>query len=123
MKVIAEAGEKKGCLLIQFPPSVTFNAAVHVNLLLETVVNDEHIKGWRVCVEFRHPSWHCEDTFSLLIRTEPVLCCTTRTVMVCNCPIVKQILFICDFMVPMVITGVVMKMIFYRNIVHIFGNG
>lgn len=66
LKVIAEAGEKKGCLLIQFPPSVTFNAAVHVNLLLETVVNDEHIKGWRVCVEFRHPSWHCEDTFSLL---------------------------------------------------------
>lgn len=66
LKVIAAAGDKKGCLLIQFPPSVTINAVMHVNLLLETVLNDEYSKGWRVCVEFRHPSWYREDTFSML---------------------------------------------------------
>lgn len=66
LKVIAAAGEKKGCLLIQLPPSVTFNAALQVNLLLETVVNNEYSKGWRVCVEFRHLSWYREDTFTML---------------------------------------------------------
>ena len=36
-------------------------------------------RGWRqrVAVEFRHPSWHCEEVFGLLARHQAAYCVTS----------------------------------------------
>ncbi|WP_235212271.1 DUF72 domain-containing protein [Sphingobacterium sp. ML3W] len=66
MEAIAAVGEKKGCLLIQLPPSAHFDALLPLNRLLETIVGLPQSKGWRICVEFRHPSWYRAETMQLL---------------------------------------------------------
>lgn len=59
MSVIEEAGEHKGCLLIQFPPSLTIERFSQVESLLSL------INGWKVALEFRHPSWYISETYEL----------------------------------------------------------
>ena len=53
-------GPKRGVLLVQLPPSATFD---HLRLayFLERVPS-----GLRVCMEFRNPTWLQDSTFTLL---------------------------------------------------------
>ncbi|UYQ95442.1 DUF72 domain-containing protein [Chitinophaga horti] len=62
MNVIDGAGSKKGSLLIQFPPSTTVDAFGQLEALLDTI--GDH-RGWRVALEFRHPSWYIGETYEL----------------------------------------------------------
>ncbi len=62
MEVIALPEENKGCLLVQFPPSLQVNALPQLKELLK-VLNDF---DWRVAVEFRHNSWYNDNVFELL---------------------------------------------------------
>jgi uncharacterized protein YecE (DUF72 family) len=66
METIAHAENKKGCLLIQFPPSLTnANMGQLDNLLhLVSVSNTDHL--WKVAVEFRNKSWYNEDVYNIL---------------------------------------------------------
>jgi uncharacterized protein YecE (DUF72 family) len=42
------------------------------------------IPGWmRVAVEFRHPSWHCEEVFALLARHQAAYCVTSGAGLPC----------------------------------------
>lgn len=66
MDVIAAVGDKKGCLLVQLPPSISLSYNTQVNHLLETIMKNDQSNGWRVCVEFRHESWYREETYQLL---------------------------------------------------------
>jgi len=59
MTVIDEAGHHKGCLLVQFPPSLTIDGFSQVESLLSLIT------GWKVALEFRHPSWYISETFEL----------------------------------------------------------
>lgn len=59
ISVIDQAGDQKGCLLIQFPPSLTIDSFGQVESLLSL------ISGWKVAVEFRHPSWYISETYEL----------------------------------------------------------
>lgn len=59
MSVIDEVVEHKGCLLAQFPPSLTIDGFNQVESLLSLM------KGWRVALEFRHTSWYISETFEL----------------------------------------------------------
>lgn len=59
MEVIAQAGDKKGSLLIQFPPSLTIDHFARVEALLQ-LIND-----WQVALEFRHSSWYISETYEL----------------------------------------------------------
>jgi len=59
MSAIGEAGDQKGCLLIQFPPSLTIDGYSRVESLLSLIT------GWKVALEFRHPSWYIGETFEL----------------------------------------------------------
>ncbi|SFW88785.1 DUF72 domain-containing protein [Chitinophaga sancti] len=59
MSVINEAGDQKGCLLLQFPPSLTIDGFSQVESLLSM------ISGWKVALEFRHSSWYISETFEL----------------------------------------------------------
>jgi uncharacterized protein YecE (DUF72 family) len=59
MEVIDQAGDKKGSLLIQFPPSLTIDQFAKVESLLSL------ISGWPVALEFRHNSWYIGETYEL----------------------------------------------------------
>jgi uncharacterized protein YecE (DUF72 family) len=63
MKVIEQAGDKKGCLLVQFPPSVTIATANRVEEILHRIRDID--KGWKTAVEFRHPSWYNKEIYAL----------------------------------------------------------
>lgn len=61
-----ELGPKKGCLLLQFPPSNTLRQLNAVSALLNAIAAADPAHEWRKAVEFRHPSWYAEDAFELL---------------------------------------------------------
>lgn len=65
IEVINAVGPKKGCLLVQFPPSITIAQLRQLQLLLDsiTVANNNE---WSVAVEFRHKSWYDDNTYELL---------------------------------------------------------
>ena len=55
-----ELGDRRAALLVQLPPSLPRDDARLAYFL-------GLVPGWmRVAVEFRHPSWHCEEIFTLL---------------------------------------------------------
>ena len=55
-----ELGEKRAVLLVQLPPSHVRDDARLAHFL-------RLVPGWlRLTVEFRHPSWHCDEVFALL---------------------------------------------------------
>jgi uncharacterized protein YecE (DUF72 family) len=58
-------GDKKGCILIQFPAK----AVVHFDRfrkLLEAVRNLDPEESWRIAVEFRDPLWYHPDMYAIL---------------------------------------------------------
>lgn len=63
-ETVAQAGDKKGCLLIQLPPSATSEKQEELEGILEGLRNDA--KGWRIAVEFRHNSWYNSTVYRLL---------------------------------------------------------
>jgi uncharacterized protein YecE (DUF72 family) len=63
-----ELGDKRAVLLVQLPPSLPRDDARLAYFL-------GLVPGWmRVAVEFRHRSWHCEETFALLERYRAAYC-------------------------------------------------
>lgn len=54
-------GEAKGCLLVQFPGSVTISLVDRVAQLLSDInARNNILPAWRLCVEFRHNSWYSD---------------------------------------------------------------
>lgn len=70
MDIMAAAGSKKGCLLIQFPPGLRYNHNSHVKKLLATIIKVDPHREWKLAVEFRHTSWYREETYRLLSSCE-----------------------------------------------------
>ena len=64
MNVINQAGDKKGCLLVQFPPSLKANNLRQLSALIDELKLDG--QDWNIAFEFRHPSWYQEDLYDLL---------------------------------------------------------
>ena len=62
---ISGVGLKKGCLLVQLPPSFTANLA-QLRLLLEAFEQLDEELRWPIAVEFRHASWYNDKVFSML---------------------------------------------------------
>lgn len=63
-ETVAQAGDKKGCLLIQLPPSVTSDKGEELEGILECLRSDA--TGWRIAVEFRHNSWYNSTVYRML---------------------------------------------------------
>lgn len=58
--------ESKGCLLVQFPASITSDYSTEVFRIIENIrICDPH-EEWRIAVEFRHTSWYFREIFELL---------------------------------------------------------
>ena len=58
--------EKKGCLLVQFPPSIGKEYRVQLKNLLSCIFESDPTHEWKVAVEFRNSSWYHEDVYDLL---------------------------------------------------------
>jgi uncharacterized protein YecE (DUF72 family) len=67
MQVIAQAGNKKGSLLVQFPASITIASRQQMEKLLQDI-NVANTDGWHVAVEFRSNTWYRDDIYALLQR-------------------------------------------------------
>lgn len=65
MEAIDGAGYKKGCLLVQFPPSLTVTHYGQVEQLLDTLCSITPAHDWKIALEFRHLSWYIGEVFEL----------------------------------------------------------
>jgi uncharacterized protein YecE (DUF72 family) len=61
-------GNNKGCILIQFPGSITSDFSREVEQILLRLHQVDSKKEWRKAVEFRSPSWYNSHTNNLLHR-------------------------------------------------------
>ncbi|MCE6992449.1 DUF72 domain-containing protein [Dyadobacter sp. CY323] len=66
MQVIDHAGDKKGCLLVQFPPSLKVIMRPQLEKLLVSISDANPENQWKVALEFRHSSWYEDDIFELI---------------------------------------------------------
>jgi uncharacterized protein YecE (DUF72 family) len=62
MEMIDLPEANKGCLLVQFPPSLQVSAKSQLRELLQILNSFD----WPVAVEFRHNSWYNDSVFELL---------------------------------------------------------
>ena len=61
MQAIDAAGEKKGCLLVQFPPGAQANLMPQLLQLVNYIFDADPERTWKIALEFRHASWY-QDT-------------------------------------------------------------
>lgn len=63
---IANIGEKRGCLLVQFPPGLKRDSIIQLDNLLHFIKISDPTGRWNVGVEFRNKGWYNEDVYDLL---------------------------------------------------------
>lgn len=66
MKVIEQAGDKKGCLLVQFPASVRIAQFRQLSLLITLLRECDPEGRWHIALEFRHASLYKPEVYKLL---------------------------------------------------------
>jgi uncharacterized protein YecE (DUF72 family) len=66
MQAASFLGDKKGCLLIQFPASITVEYADKLASILARVKAADPESSWRIAVELRHMNWYNPVIYSLL---------------------------------------------------------
>lgn len=71
--VAAGAGDKKGCILIQFPPSNGKENIMQLEFLLGCIQKSNKIQKWNIAVEFRNRSWYDEKVYKLLNKYKTAL--------------------------------------------------
>ncbi len=65
-KTISGSSHKKGCVLIQFPPSLGKVNFLQLEALLRCIKETNESGGWKIAVEFRNKSWYHEDVYELI---------------------------------------------------------
>lgn len=73
MAAIDRLGKKKGCLLVQFPASITIDYTTQLRKMLQRLKKNDPKSSWRMAVEFRHSSWYTHATNELLNKYEASL--------------------------------------------------
>lgn len=64
--IISYVGNKKGCLLVQFPPSIRISHFSQLRFLMSLLRQSDPDYKWRIALEFRHPSLYVDEVYSLL---------------------------------------------------------
>ncbi|WP_461452090.1 DUF72 domain-containing protein [Mucilaginibacter sp.] len=72
MNVIQIPNNRKGCLLVQFPPGLTVNYKHQLELLLNTIKSYDK-NSWPTALEFRHKSWYQDDIYELIEKHRATL--------------------------------------------------
>ena len=65
-KAVSNAGSKKGCLLIQFPPGTGNKNRSQLLRLLNCISESDPQRQWKIAIEFRIRSWYNEEVYHLL---------------------------------------------------------
>lgn len=68
MHAANQLSTKKGCLLIQLPPSLRVDKIDHLQRLLERVVQSAPRQNWKIAVEFRNRTWYIQEVENLLFQ-------------------------------------------------------
>lgn len=79
IETVAQAGGKKGCLLLQLPPSIKSDGQEELEGILEALCSDA--KGWHIAVEFRDNSWYkipCTACCNILVQVWWSMTCQRR---------------------------------------------
>ncbi len=66
MQVVAACIRKKGCLLVQFPGTLTVACSGQLEKLLTLIRQNDQEKQWKIACEFRHSSWYHTEIYKLL---------------------------------------------------------
>lgn len=66
ISVISNVGEKKGCLLVQLPPSIRIAQINHLYRLIYTLRAADPNASWKIALELRHPSLYTEEVIKFL---------------------------------------------------------
>jgi uncharacterized protein YecE (DUF72 family) len=66
MEVIAFVGDKRGCVLVQFPPSVRIGNLKQLELLMSVLRKSDPHYTWNIALEFRHVSLYSDVVHRLL---------------------------------------------------------
>jgi uncharacterized protein YecE (DUF72 family) len=66
LRTISAVGPKKGCLLVQFPPSLKSDNIHSLDRLLNCIRLADPENLWPVALEFRNKGWYNEDVYALL---------------------------------------------------------
>src|SRR5438045_4607397 len=66
IKTVENAGDKNGCLLAQFPPSLKIEKLNQLQNLLEALGEATQNSEWKIAMEFRDPSWYEREVYELL---------------------------------------------------------
>lgn len=66
VQTVAHIGNKKGCLLAQFPPSLKIEKLDQLQKLLEALGEATQYNEWRIAMEFRNSSWYEREVYELL---------------------------------------------------------
>jgi len=66
MEVIAHVGDKKGCILVQFPPSIKLTDLKQLSRLMASLREQDPAKVWKIALEFRHASLYVDEVMELL---------------------------------------------------------
>ncbi|MES2649897.1 MAG: DUF72 domain-containing protein [Bacteroidota bacterium] len=61
-----QIGNKKGCILVQFPGKITLEYFNKIALILERLGESDPANTWKKAMEFRHDSWYTGETYELL---------------------------------------------------------
>lgn len=72
-EVIGYVGEKKGCLLVQFPGRVDITRRKDVKALLISIQSINQPTEWKIAIEFRNQSWYNPDVFDLIKQSKMTL--------------------------------------------------
>ena len=67
-RVINQVEEKKGCLLVQFPPSVRIGHFAQMRSLMSVLRDHDPEMKWKIALEFRHSSLYVEEVDELLAQ-------------------------------------------------------
>lgn len=66
VNTVEHIGEKKGCLLAQFPPSLKIEQINQLHNLLEALGEATENRNWNIAMEFRDSSWYEREVYELL---------------------------------------------------------
>lgn len=66
MEAVNNLASRKGCLLVQLPPSTRSDKSAQLQRLLECLTDADPLHSWKIAVEFRDSSWYNESTMRLL---------------------------------------------------------
>jgi uncharacterized protein YecE (DUF72 family) len=66
IRTVDNVDKKKGCILVQLPPSLKPERIKQLEKLFKTINAANAQQAWKVAVEFRNRVWYNEQTFELL---------------------------------------------------------